>query len=286
MKKIIFFNAFHSGDIHASREFVRDIKNKTINSIEYHHNCSPKILADINIEQKAITPQYGYNSAKILYETEELIYINTWYNPNTLNFGQNGGCTLKTLYANFQTVYQHLNIPIEPIEYYIPNIDFSKYEINKIDQFINLDFRKKVFISNGVFLSGQSVMFNFDPIINYLAINFPDILFIISNQTSVVNHNVINSANIIQEQENDLCENAYLMTHCDVIIGRCSGTFTIGLIKENLISNKKQTWVGVCSINPKFGIEEFLNENKKFYWLQIYEPNALALELQKIINEI
>jgi hypothetical protein len=44
MKNLIFFNYFHNGDIHVSREFVKDILNKTNfnNHIYYHHNSKKK----------------------------------------------------------------------------------------------------------------------------------------------------------------------------------------------------------------------------------------------------
>jgi len=282
MKSIVFFNTFHNGDIHVSREFIKDIRNKVNNDLEYHHNNGPKLTLDIDVAYKRLDFNlYNYDNTKIIYEVNDIIYVNTWYNPNLPNFKY--GCTLITLYENFKIVYQYLGIPIEPMNYYIPSFDFSKFNVSNIDQFVLNNKQIKIYISNGGVQSGQSVNFDFNPIINDLSSRFPQHLFIISNGYGIIRDNVIYSSDIIKSDNNDLCENSYLMSFCDIIIGRCSGTFSFGLTKDNLISDSKQIWVGICNINPNFGIEEFLNPNKKIYWINKYNINELTNDINNII---
>jgi hypothetical protein len=285
MKPIIFFNTFHNGDIHVSREFIKDILTKITNSVEYHHNCPHKLLSDINITQKGITPGYYYDNFQIIYEKNDIIYINTWYNPN-FNAFKLYGCTLKTLYENFKTIYQYLGIKIEDFSFYIPSFNFTSFNVEPIGTFLNNDTRKKIFISNGPVQSGQSANFDFNTIIQPLITNFPNILFIISNESILSANNLYNTKSIINSNECDLCENAYITTLCDMIIGRCSGTFSFALIKDNLISEKKQTWVGICNIDPKFGVDEFLHPNKTFHWMNYFDTSRIYNDLKSIIENL
>jgi len=269
MNSIVFYNTYHSGDIHVSREFIKDIKSKLDIPMEYHHNNSNRLLLDVNV---AYHPtgyhNYHYSNYQILGETDDILYVNTWYNPNFTGY-QTYGCTLKALYENFKIVYNRLGIPLETLDFYIPSINFKDYLVHPIEQIIKPDPRKKIFISNGPCGSGQSHNFDFDYVINLLTTEFPQHLFIVGSQTNINKPNMIRSwefINIIDTLGCDLNETSYLTTFCDVIVGRCSGPFTYALIKDNLISDKKQNWVGFCNIDPKFGIDEFIHPNKTFDW--------------------
>ena len=235
MKTIIFYNTFHNGDIHVSREFIKDIMNKIETTFYYYHNGGPRLLFDIDIQYKTFSEgKYEFTNLKIINEDNNNILINTWYNVNFDGF-KKYGCTLKTLYENFKIVYDYLKIKIEPIEYYIPSYNFSKFHIQHIDTFINQNKeKKKIYISNGIVQSGQSDNFSMDEIIDNLSQQFPEHIFLISNPSTIIKNNVIQTEQVIQLDDSDLCENAYLMTVCDVIIGKCSGTFSFGLIKDNL----------------------------------------------------
>ena len=65
--------------------------------------------------------------------------------------------------------------------YFLPKIDYSKFDVKDVDDFILKDNRKKILICNNGVESGQSVNFDFDPIILSLANMYPDFLFIITN---------------------------------------------------------------------------------------------------------
>lgn len=287
MKPIVFYNTLHNGDIHVSREFIKDIINKIDTQFYYYHNGGPKLLQDINIQYKTFKAgAYNFTNSQIIHEEQNSILINTWYNTNFDGY-KKYGCTLKTLYENFKIIYEYLNIKIEPLEFYIPSFDFTKYSTQSIDAFIEKNTeKKKIYISNGMVQSGQSDNFSMDEIINKLSNHFSDWLFLISNPISLTNSNIIQTNQIIQIDDSDLCENAYLMTFCDVIIGRCSGTFSFGLIKDNLISESKQTWIGVCRINPKFGVDEFLPANKTFHWISNLEPTYVYNEITQILSRL
>jgi hypothetical protein len=282
MNKIIFFNTWHNGDIHVSREFIKDILSKVNCEMEYHHNNSDRLLLDLNIKIQPLG-QLLYNNQLLTYFVDDVLYINIWYNSNTSIFKIHG-CTLNTLYNNFVDVYKLLNIQINDISYYIPSINYKKFKIDTIDEFINNNkTKKKIYISNNNTCSGQSVNFNFTNIVNKLSIEFPEHLFILSNKTPINNQNVLFSSDIIKLDCCDLCENSYLTTFTNIVIGRCSGPFTFSLTKEVLLSETKQTFIGICNIDPKFGIEHLFNINKEFLWFNFFDEEQIYEGLKNVI---
>ncbi len=55
------------------------------------------------------------------------------------------------------------------LEHYIPTVDYTKIEKHEIDKFCLIRTGKKVLISNGNVLSGQSENFDFSGIIDKLS---------------------------------------------------------------------------------------------------------------------
>lgn len=268
MKTIIFYNNFHYGDLHISRTFVKDIINKTkLGCIYVHRNLHknmflPEHIVDLDLDEGELPDN------KLIYVENDIIYINTWLNSN---FGNRlYGCTLQALYYNFGIIYNNLGIELEPIEYYIPRIDFdnlSPLKLSPINHFFfTYDYKKYIYIANGVVRSGQSDNTNMVKYIINLAVQFPEHLFI---TTEDIKHpeikNIIPASYIIgsvDSKESDLIENAYVSTFCDVIVGRNSGPATFALIPENITSDTKQLIMS-CSNIPPFLPNNMYNKNKE-----------------------
>jgi len=277
MKKIIFFNYFHNGDIHSSREFVKDIISKmNPEQVEYHQNNENLELSDIN--GKFLTPIKDLNNDHLIYENDSTIYINTWFHTH---FGHRyHQCTLEALYYNFEIIYEKLNIKLDPIENYIPSIDYSKYNIKNIDGYIsNIKNKKLIFISNGKVKSQQSDNENLDFIINDLSNDKNNIIFV-TNHTEIRSDNVVQTKDIIKNEKSDLNENSYISTFCDIIIGKESGPYFFTYVKDNIKSDKKQYIIPICHIKT-FINEKYFNKNKKL--IQLRHTNLLLNELKKII---
>lgn len=244
INNIVFVNYFHNGDIHFSRSFVKytaNLFNKKGYNCRYFHKNSPSLLNDINIKHDLIC---SLNSEKILSkQIGDTIYLSTWYGVESFRFMNTyGGTTFNCLYHIFE---DHISkyIP-EYLEQYqnedkklfFPEIDYSKFSINNIKSWILKDFRKKILISNGNTLSGQSENVNMDELIDTLSSKFPDILFIPTNATKIVKDNVIKSSEIIGPVIGncDLNEVSFLSTFCDIIIGKCSGTYSFSMTRYNM----------------------------------------------------
>lgn len=270
-----FLNYHHKGDIHYSKEFMKDLYNIINPSKCYlHHVNSPRLINDLPFIQSAnpilrkhttIPPDptlinkngvsvNGFikfngmeNPYNYLYQNAiegDHVYIVTWL--SFYWFGSNPtssdkGCSLYSNYEAYKTVYDELGISeyLLPLEYYIPQINFSHVEKACIDKFCSDHPNKKVFLSNGDVLSGQSYNFDFTPSLARLADEFPNITFIVSHKTPINRPNIHYTNDIININECDLNEIGYLSTYCNICIGRGSGPFCFSHIKENFDDTKK-----------------------------------------------
>ena len=243
---IIFYNDFHNGDLHYCREFIKDIMCKVSANFYFAHKCNTETSKDIpNLNYKNIMEVYSirdYNSISIT-NINDNIYINTWMGQKHLLYYKDTMSSIYTVYKIFTDVYKQLNIEINEIEYYIPEIDKCYLNIQNIDNFLNNHKNKKVLISNGDVKSGQSNNFNFNNIIIKLAAQYQNIDFILTDNKSKINMNNIYYTNDIINQQYDLNEVSYISTYCDVIVGRASGTYSFSFVKDNLF-NPNKTFIG------------------------------------------
>lgn len=244
VNRVIFYNYFHNGDLHVSRGLVKEVAKQCLAKgipCYYYHNYSPEILSDIPgvvFSQDQFCS--GFTPTHIKDDT---LYLNTWYGSNQ-NVFNGHGLTFDTLYLSFKEAVKCLPINLEsvaPIDMF-PNIEYDKFFIQPAKNWLSSNSRRKVFISNGVPLSGQSSEFEFARIINRLADHYPNIDFLVSNEEKGLQKkpNVFLTRNIIQKTGCDLNENSYLSTFCDTIIGKFSGTYTYAMTKENYWDNPKK----------------------------------------------
>jgi len=245
----------------------------------YYHKNPPECILDIENLQ-----HIPYNEMKTgdihrirFYAEGDDIYINTWIGcwkiscvNDMMVHPQNefryievepGGCTISGNEVLYQDTYDDMlnyfgiKLELPSTNECIPRIDYSHYHIKEIDKHIEETkdkFRKRIFISNGITLSGQSLNFNFDQIIYDVAPLYPDCAFYMTSEVPYSQEllpNVYNTRNIIGYDGCDLNENSYLSTKCDYIVGRASGPFAFSLVQENYMDKNKT----ICVIsNNKF----------------------------------
>lgn len=251
-KDIVFFNFFHNGDLHVSREIVRKIINRVHQQspntqFYYAHNNDAQILSDIpSLNFKQLSSSGITNNHSNLECIGNNLCINTWYAQQSLKYMYDYGLGMDCLYSalndSCKSVWQFSldEISSDP-SHFFPTIDYSKFEIQSSQTWLNNNPQKKIFVANGHAMSGQAVNFPFTPIICDIARNHPDKVFILSNPENIgINApNVIYSSNIINKSQGcDLNENSFISSHCDVIIGRGSGAFTFALTQETMFVKK------------------------------------------------
>ena len=244
--RAIFFCEHNNGDVFESREFVKALMNIIrAKKYDYSHKKSPRILQDIpNLSSVEFNPIFKSNLLYVTLPNNDLA-INMWIGNGKY------GCLVENHFDMHNGTLQKLgleSLPGSPRDY-LPKIDYSKFYIEKVDEFFSKRTSTSVFIDNGLVQSLQANNFYFDPIIIKLAGEFKNILFITSIKISQQNlSNIIWSGDIIQTPkslDNDLMENSYVSRFCKVIIGRNSGSFVFSGTDENLNSREK-TFMSFC----------------------------------------
>lgn len=279
MKKIVFFNYFHNGDIHASRELVRQVidKVKQIDSdisFSYAHRNPGNLLDDIPglVFEPHFLGQTG-NEHSNLNRVGDTVFFNTWYAQQNFRYMNRYGVTFDSLYNAFDDSCKSLwNFSLQDISnepsIFLPTIDYSKFQIENAKNWLLNNPGKKIFVSNGQALSGQAHNFPMSPLISDLAIKHPDKIFILSNQETNVNlPNVFQSKDIISKNGCDLNENAFISEHCDVIVGRASGTFSFALTQNNMLK-RNCTFLCFSNLVPppngKFWLSDLLKDRIQY----------------------
>ena len=285
--KIFFYNGAQNGDMHYSREFVRDISRKIGNKHFYVH-VRGNILKDFEIEQIEqiikIPGEKMPNNNLSIFNVEKDIYINTWIGQQNMRYIANTSCSLISNYRMFSDIYKKLNIKLEDISYYIPKVNFSKTNNKNIDNFFLNKKVKTVLVCNNIVLSGQSVNFNFDEIIKELTNKYKFINFLITNETFISNDNVIMIKDIIGYDVGNLLEISYLSTKCDIIIGRASGPFCLTHIIDNILDFNK---IFISFTHNEYDAKwvHDSESNAKQFWYKEFNVKKVFNILDKLISD-
>jgi hypothetical protein len=242
MPNVIFYNFFHAGDIFESREFVKECMDKiSAENYYYAHQQNPKILADLpQLVHIPVTDKMNPRSPVAIIE--DTIYINTWIGWGGGYVLPGIGCTVEKLYEMYNDTLRKLNLPSlsKAVFDYIPSIDYSYYNIEPVNKFLQEFKERKVLISNGKVYSNQAENFDFTPAIDRLAYNLHDVIFILTEAVDISSDNIFFTSDIINNEDNfDLNEISYLSLFCDTHIGRNSGPHVFAQVKENWLDPNK-----------------------------------------------
>lgn len=248
MKRIYFFNFFHNGDLFNSKPFVKEIMANIPVEYFYVHGKSPRILQDLDLKQLKLEQLFPItqNDYKLkMIVADNAVVVNTWIGAY---FEPDGECTLKFSYGMYKKVYEELNklygsnlsLGSNVVDYF-PSVDFSKFDLKRIDDYMSKNSGRKILICNGPALSNQC-SYNGDmrEIIYALASEYRDINFICTHKFYCDIPNVSFSDDITAISDCDLNEISYISNFCDTIIGRSSGPFSFSCTKDNMNDEKKK----------------------------------------------
>jgi len=244
-KKVSFYNHFGAGDIFESRKFVKAWMDIVpAEKYTYAHGKPLNIIKDI--------PELGFEDVipimdgmrGVLDDGNGTLYVNTWIGRDSSYVLPGIGCTVEQLYRmhnDLLRVYGLGSLPGSPIDY-IPEIDYSFYEVDGVNDFIVESTREKVLIDNGNVQSCQAENFEFSNIIRNVATNNPDIDFITTQlvQSDIENLHFTGYITGGHGSFFDLNEISYLSTYCSTIIGRNSGPHVFTQVKENCMDGSKK----------------------------------------------
>ena len=263
MAKIVFFNHYHRGDLLTHKEYIRQIKNEMPSDMEYEylHFNHPKLTRDLDIPKTGTPDKLDHKTP--FYQDGETLYINTWIGCFWDIFCQHGGINMNSLWHQwekiFETVNQAFSVELklnEEKEFYLPSIDFSKFNVATIDEYLESNKGKgKILICNGAPKSGQSFSNNMSEFIIGVAKNYPNVDFICTEKFESSAWNVLFTDDIIRDTEVeelrapwedrevnfcDLQEISYLSENVDAIVGKNSGPFVFCETKNNYMNPKKK----------------------------------------------
>lgn len=258
-KRVVFFNYYHNGDIHVSRRLVYHIMNK-VRQIDptvqfaYGHRNSPDLLADIDgLAFDPLALSIVRNDHTGLMVLGDTIYFNTWYAQQNFKYMNRYGITIDSLYSAFDDSCKSLwgfsldQITTDP-QLFFPAINYDKFFIQEAKNWISNNQQKKIFVSNGAALSGQAHNFSLTNIVNSVAKNHSDKIFILSNRDMRTDApNIVYSSDIIKKNGSDLNENSFLSLYCDTIIGKASGTFSFAMTQDNLF-HRNTKFLAFCNL--------------------------------------
>ncbi len=242
--RLVFFNAFGSGDIYESRKFVKELSERIpAESYYYAHGRDPKILKDVDF--LGFTEFTDVLNSMLPYQKiDNDLFINTWIGRNSKYVLPGIGCTVEKLYEMYNETLSQIGIqPLvkTPLDY-IPKIDYSAYEIDKVKTFLEgMKEMPLVLISNGSVHSCQAENFPLDPSIKLLSEKHKDHNLILTQRMSDLKaRNIFYTEEIMYPHEGtDLNEIAYLSQYCRVIIGRNSGPQVFAQNMDNWLDETK-----------------------------------------------
>lgn len=242
--QVIFYNHFGAGDVFESREFVKAWMNLVpAESYHYSHGKNPRILLDIpQLQYKEIT-EHMQPMRGVWDDGNGNLYVNTWIGRDGKYVLPGIGCTVEKLYDmhnDMLKVYDFGRLPGTPIDY-IPDIDYSFYEQEKIyDFFRKTEGVRKVYVDNGLVQSNQAENFPMNPLILDIAERHKDIIFICTQAFKNHSSNIEFVWEFAPGVGFDLNEASLLSTHCDVLIGRNSGPHVFSQVKRNVMDRDKK----------------------------------------------
>ena len=262
MKNILFFNDWHNGDIHMSRNYIKDLMNIFGENKYYSfHVNNPEILIDI--------PKLEHTDVKDGFD----LIINTWVNQHKNIIGFHG-CNFLHYYNTMKITYTNLGIvdQIKDIEFYIPCIDYTKINTQNCIKYLSYK-RKFILICNNDVHSSQADNFDMSSLVNTAADVFfeYDILVTNFNSNIVKKENIFFCSDITKKPNGfDLNEISYLSTFSSLIIGRSSGPYSFSIVQENY----KRNIPYICITHKQYD-SWYTNNNSNIIWLNSYNVENL-----------
>lgn len=287
MKKIVFFNHAHRGDVFISKSFVEDIQKQISTDYSYAHYWGEYLIKDIDINYltiDSISHISKLNQHVSTYVTDDTVYINTWIGnyfghfPSSPYYGHcNIIATYELMYKNIYSTLSEIfetELKLNPnIAYYVPDVKYNYFNTDPVNDFVSKDNNRKILFCNGPAESGQCE-YNGDllEVIESISNKYKDITLITTHKLGKDIDNVKFTGDIIKNSGSDLNEISYLSEFCDIIVGRSSGPFVWCGTKKNIQNSEKSflcfgaketdCLVYNIDVESQFVFQYFSNQNK------------------------
>ena len=252
-------------------------------NIVYYHNLNFPLLDDIDglIEIKGIPENYDMHSSDFNNKK-----INTWIGQKNMEYFKKYeiGCTLKNYLSFIYEVQDFFDVPRQNFEFYLPEVNFNKIKLYEELKVKTSELSKKykllILICNGDVNSGQSLNFDFSPIVDNLSELHKDVLFLLTEKKDLVKDNIIFTSDMTSLSP-DLLQISYISTKCNIIIGRASGPYSYSLVKENILDINKKF---ISFNNSPIEANYYNNLGFNLEWSNNYDYNNIFNIIHNSIN--
>jgi len=278
MKKILFFNQWHIGDVFLVMSFIQNIVKNNPN-IEFYYWCEEghSFFKDINIKFasnfKKEDFQPFYNT--VISNTDDFIFINTWIasfwaDPEYRDLSV-GECQILNKYPIFERICSKLNLNYtlqrEDIFFEVPsaNIELA------IDWFDQNKNTKKIFYFNYLAGSGQiqpiTNLAEHELVINTLAEKFNTWHILVPDNINPTKQNIINCQSQFNIRRTRTCEHL-LQLHrianmCEYAIYVDTGGCFLFANKKSFLSASQKILLTTGS-SERYG--RYLNEASNYVY--------------------
>jgi hypothetical protein len=185
-------------------------------------------------------------------------------------------------------------------ERYLPEVDYSYFNVTNVDKFVANNDRKKILICNGKPMSNQSFESDMNEVIELFAKQNEDIDFICTKKIKANVFNILCTDDIIQDTEQfftgvnpywfdrphntcDLNEISYLSTKCDAIVGKNSGPFVFCETGKNL-KDESKTIVSFCK-GPNESMSNKVKVKCNYKHVTDHSDDSIFKTFEWVINE-
>lgn len=257
-KTLIFKNLWHKGDCHLCRPFLKSIAANNPGWKFYRCHWVERTLHDVPMEYigkllpgvPVVDVWIGSENRKFL-DPQKHLFLGIC--PNAYK-------------SMFDAICEKYGLICDTSDH-IPTIDYSLYEIQKIDNFLLGIHQPCVIVSNGDVRSTQSHNFSMDFIIDRMKLSFT---VVTTKDRQKKDEYFI--GDIVGRSDEDLSELSYLSTKSYAIIGRASGPYSFATVKENFNGDLKM----ICIAKQKESL--YWKNASSSYWIPSSDSADIMLE--------
>ena len=283
MKKIIFFNTYHIGDVFLPMSYIENIV-KSNQDVEFYYWCVEGHSFFKNINIKFITnftaeDFFSFNKNVITIK-DNFIFINTWigsfWADNDFKDLPVGECEILKKYPIFERICTKLNLNFtlkkEDIFFKMPFVDIAStltwFELNK-------NF-KKIFYFNYLARSGQIQPINslheHEIVINTLADKHNNHIVLVPDNITPTKKNIINCEHVFNIKRSPTSEHLIQLHNianlCDYAVYVDTGGCFLFANKNSIASFSKKILLTTGS-SARYG--QFLNNASNY----VYNKNCI-----------
>jgi hypothetical protein len=253
---IHFYCHYGNGDIFIAREFVKKLCELIpADNFYFAHAKNKRILADMPfLKWEPITDKHVMRS--YIRPIGKELYVNTWLGVTSKYVTKANSCSINNAFRMFNDFSKSLGfdpLPGTSLDYlpqplytqrhsdgqYYKDFEYDSFQLDGVREFVkdNPDF---IIIDNCFVQSNQAENFDFSPVIENVASDHSELLFVVTNRLKTNVPNIIYTGDITKVDDGfDLNEISYLSTFTDYIIGRSSGPMVFCMTRDNCYNPKK-----------------------------------------------